>query len=187
MSENAKPQTDTMTARIGATANFEDGACSYLDSIEGMAIPGLVFSDLQEGDLAALRAASDALRPAFEELAGTFSGPYRERGYQLLWALMKATIDIGYIYHSSSGRRKKSDLKAIKMEATRSGKAPKQEEFANAVKSEADLLKITPAKSKKFAQSVAPGLKERLGLNEPPGRDRILAAVDLLRDRQQER
>jgi hypothetical protein len=110
MSEDAKPQTD---------ASFEERAIDYLYDIEGMAIPLLASRDsLPEGELTSLRIASDALRPAFEELAGTFSGPYRERGHQMLWELMKATVDILHANHNSGVRMRGDDE-----EAEREGRA----------------------------------------------------------------
>jgi hypothetical protein len=177
MSGNVKQQIDPVSALIGATANFEDGAYSYLDSIEGMAIPGLVFSDL-----AALRVASDALRPAFEELAGTFFGPYRERGHQMLWALMKATVDIVHANHNSSARMKSDDSMAEKAGMMSDGVALKQEALAEAVEEVARRINRPIKKSKEFARDVAPGVKELLGLKKLPGKKAILTAVALILD-----
>src|ERR1700761_7432879 len=96
MSKDATPQSST---------SFEERAGAYLDAIEGMAIPLLVSGDkLAESELTSLRVASDALRPAFEELTENFSGSYRERGHQMLWELMKGTVDIVHTYHNFSIR-----------------------------------------------------------------------------------
>jgi hypothetical protein len=173
MSEDAKRQTDT---------SFEERASAYLDAIEGMAIPLLVSGDdLPGGELTSLRSASEALRPAFEELAGTFSGPYRERGYQMLWELMKATVEIVHVNHNSGVRRKAGEKKAEKEVLASDRIARDHEALDAAVEEEARCIERPLRKSDKFVLLVAPGVKERLGLKELPGREKIWAAVDRLK------
>jgi hypothetical protein len=163
---------------IGAASDFRAGARSHLDDIEGMAIPLLVSSDdLPEGELTSLRVASDALRPAFEELASTFSESYRERGHQMLWALMKATVDILRANHNSGVRMRGDDE-----EAEREGRASDRvARFDMAVLDVAERKGRKISKSKEFARDVAPGVKEQLKLDKPPGKERIGASVDRLR------
>jgi hypothetical protein len=91
---------------------------------------------------------------------------------------MKAAADMADATHDSIARRKAADRMAI----TRDRKLLHQEEFAEAVKAEADRIGTEPAKSAKFVQAVAPGLKDRLGLPSKPGKDKIFTAVDLIRD-----
>ena len=173
MSEDGKQQADT---------SFEEIASAYLDSIEGMAIPMLVFGDdLLEGELTALSAASDALRPAFEDLRSAFSDSYWERGHQMLWALMKATVDIVQANHNSRIRMKLEDRKAEKAGRESDRIAAIQEAFDAAVDEEARRLQRRLTKSEKFVLAVAPGVKERLRLKKLPGKDRMWAAVDRLR------
>jgi hypothetical protein len=168
---------------IGATSDFRAGARSYLDDIEGMAIQLLVSSDdLPEGELTSLRVASDALRPAFEELASTFSESYRERGHQMLWALMKATVDIVHANHNSSARTKSDDRMAEKAGMMSDGVALKQEALADAVEEVARRINRPIRKSKEFARDVAPEVKELLGLKKLPGKRAILTAVALILD-----
>jgi hypothetical protein len=163
---------------IGATSDFRAGARSYLDDIEGMAIQLLVSSDdLPEGELTSLRVASDALRPAFEELASTFSESYRERGHQMLWALMKATVDIVHANHNSGLRMRADDE-----EAEREGWASDHvARFDMAVLDVAERKGRNISKSKEFALAVAPGVKEQLGRDKPPGKEKVWASVDRLR------
>ena len=75
-------------------------------------------------------------------------------------------------------------LIARRKEADKLAKARKlleQEEFAEAVRTEAEVVGTAPAKSAKFVQAVAPGLQERIGSKKKPGKDKIFAAVDLIR------
>lgn len=173
MSEDAKPQADT---------SFEERASAYLNDIEGMAIPLLVSGDnLPEGELTSLRSASEALRPAFEELAGIFSGPYRERGHQMLWELMKATVEIVHVRHNSSARMKSDDRMAEKAGRQSDRIAAVQNAFDAAVDEEARHIQRKLTKGEKFLSAVAPGVKERLGLKKLPGKEKIRAAVDRLK------
>lgn len=95
----------------------------------------------------------------------------------MLWAMMKAAAEITYAAYDAGAQRKVEDRMAV----TRDRKLLHQEEFAEAVKAEADALNLTPAKSPNFVLAVAPGLKERLKLKSQPGRDKIFTAVDLIR------
>jgi len=169
MSEDAKPQADT---------SFEERASAYLNDIEGMAIPLLVSGDnLPEGELTSLRSASEALRPAFEELAGIFSGPYRERGHQMLWELMKATVEIVHVRHNSSARMGRNDE-----EAEKAGRASDRvARFDMAVLDVAEQKGRKISKSKEFARDVGQGVKEQLNLDRLPGKEKIGASVDRLR------
>jgi hypothetical protein len=137
--------------------------------------------DLPEGELTSLRSASEALRPAFEELAGTFSGPYRERGHQMLWELMKATVEIVHVRHNSGVRMRSEDRKAEKAGRESDRIAAVQEAFDAAVDEEARHIQRKLTKGEKFVRAVAPGVKERLGLKKLPGKERIRAAVDRLK------
>ena len=100
--EPAAIDLDDLCQLIGATKDFEAGAHSYLDDIEGQTISRLEFpEDLPEGDREVLELSSDVIRAVFDELAGTFIEPHREthpalaeRGYQLLWAAMRAASNI---------------------------------------------------------------------------------------------
>ena len=94
---------DAISHLIGATNDFSAGAHEYLDGLEGQAIGKLEFDERPKGDRERedLEVSSDALRSSFDELVDTFVEPYREtqpdlaeRGYQVLWALMKATSNI---------------------------------------------------------------------------------------------
>jgi hypothetical protein len=173
MSEDAKQQADT---------SFEERASAYLDAIEGMAIPLLVpGEDLREGEVTSLRAASYALRPAFEELTGAFSDSYRERGHQMLWELMKATVEIVHANHNSSVRTKSDEKKAEMAGLASDRVARDQEAFDAAVDEEAQRIGRPLKKSDKFVRTVAPGVKERLRLKELPGREKLWAAVDRLK------
>jgi hypothetical protein len=173
MSEDANPQTDT---------SFEERASAYLDAIEGMAIPLLVSGDdLPEGELTSLRVASGALRPAFKELTGAFSDSYRERGHQMLWELMKATVDIVHANHNSGIRMRSEDRKAQKAGRESDRIAAVQEAFDAAVDEEARCIQRKLTKGEKFIWAVAPGVKERLRLKKLPGKERIRAAVDRLK------
>jgi hypothetical protein len=173
MSEDAKSKTDT---------SFEERAIAYLDGIEGMAIPLLVSGDdLPEGELTSLRSASEALRPAFEELAGTFSGPYRERGHQMLWELVKATVEIVHVRHNSGARMRSEDRKAERAGRASDRLAADQEAFDAAVDEEARRLQRKLTKGEKFVLAVAPGVKERLGLKKLPGKEIMRASVDRLK------
>ena len=175
---------DSVSRLIGSTSDFSAGARDYLDSLEGQAIGLFEFDKLPEGDREAIELLTDVLRPAFDELANTFVELHRktdpalaERGYQMLWALMKAAADMADATHDSTARRKRDDAMATKRDLKRDH----QEEFARAVRDEADRIGTKPAKSAKFVQAVAPGLKERIGSKKPPGKDRIFAAVGLIK------
>jgi len=169
MSEDAKPQADT---------SFEERASAYLDDIEGMALPLLVSGgDLLEAEFTSLRAASDALRPAFEELAGTFSGPYRERGHQMLWELMRATAEIVHVGHHSAVQTRRNDE-----EAEKEGRASDRvARFDMAVLDVAEQKGRKISKSREFVRDVAPGVKEQANLDKLPRKDKIWASVDRLK------
>jgi hypothetical protein len=180
---------DAVSRLIGSTSDFSEGARDYLDSLEGQAIGLFDFDKLPDGDREAIVLLTDVLRPAFDELANTFVEPHRktdpalaERGYRMLWALMKAAADMADATHDSTARRKLADAMANSRELKRD----RQEEFAKAVKAEADLIGIEPAKGPNFVRKVAPGLQERIGSKKMPGKDRIFAAVDLIRDSKRE-
>jgi hypothetical protein len=177
---------DAVSRLIDATKDFRDGARSYLDDLEGQAIGLLELDKLPKVDRAALELLSNVLRPAFDDLADTFVEPYREtkpalaeRGYQMLWVIMKAAADMAGVTHDSIARRKAAD----KLANARYCKLLEREGFAEAVKTEADRIGRTPAKSDKFVLAVAPGLQERIGSKKKPGKDKIFAAVDLIKQR----
>ena len=121
MSEKGKLQTEiewrepidlgAVSHLIGATNDFRAGARSYLDNLEGQAIFPLEFSVLSEGDRNALELSSNVIRSLFDELVDTFVEPYREtqpalaeRGYQMLWAALKAASIIGVHTESETKR-----------------------------------------------------------------------------------
>ena len=75
----------------------------------------------------------------------------------MLWAIMKAAADMADATHNSIVRRKAAD----KLAKARYCKLLEQEEFAETVKTEAELVGTAPAKSAKFVQAVAAGLQSK--------------------------
>ena len=104
---------DAVSRFIGVAEGFSDGARSYVDDLEGQAIGLLEFDELPKVDRAVLELLSDVLRPAFDELANTFVEPHRktdpalaERGYRMLWVMMKAAADMADATHDSDRTKK---------------------------------------------------------------------------------
>lgn len=69
---------DAISQLIGATNDFRAGARSYLDGLEGQAIPLLL-----EGGQEALELSSNVIRAVFDELANTFIEPRRKTDFGL--------------------------------------------------------------------------------------------------------
>jgi hypothetical protein len=152
--------------------------------LEGQAIGLLELAELPNAERAVIELLSDVLRPAFDGLANTFVEPHREadpalaeRGYKMLWTIMKVAAHMADATHDSIARRRAAD----RLAKTRDCKLLHQEEFAEALKAEADAIGETPAKSINFVRKVAPGLQGRINSKSKPGKERIFAGVDLIR------
>jgi hypothetical protein len=165
---HAMPETlDAVTRLIGTTKDFETGARSYLDDLEGQAIFPLEFGELPKGDREALELSSDVLRPVFDELAATFLEPHRttdlalaERGYRLLWAALKAASIIG----RPSASAREADIRGEEKMARTSAAGRSREQKSSARRAAlVDAVKTAVGNSKeqfslgeKYARNICP-------------------------------
>lgn len=85
-----------------ALDDFKAAPNSYIDELEDKAISRLEYQGLSKPALEELELSKDVVRPLFDELADTFFELYRDahpaladRGYRLLFDLMRAAEIIG--------------------------------------------------------------------------------------------
>ena len=139
-------EMDAVSQLIGATMDFGAGARSYIDGLEGQAIAPLEFSELSEGNRNALELSSNVIRSLFDEMANTFFEPLREtqpavaeRGYQMLWAALKAASIIG-VHTESETKRFEAGRAAAEEAAGEDEKQDKMEACRGKRKEKADAL-----------------------------------------------
>jgi hypothetical protein len=170
---------DAVSRLIGATNNFRAGAGSYLDDLEGQAIWLLEFDELPKGDREALELSSNVIRSLFGQLANTFVEPYREtqqalaeHGYQMLWALMKATSNMVAVAHGSIARKILADVQDNAGSRMRSGREPHDEyadtKLTEAVAKAMNEDKTRAAVSDSYVKRIADAVRDDLKQSYQP-------------------
>jgi hypothetical protein len=168
---------DAVSRLIGATKDFRAGARSYLDDLEGQAIFLLELRELPDREV--LELSSSVIRSLFDELANTFVEPYREtepalaeRGYQMLWALMKAASNMATVVRSFIASEIAADVRDNSTtEARRSRKA--HDDYADAKLTEAVVkamkqTRTPPAVSESYVRFIEGAVRDELKRSYQP-------------------
>jgi hypothetical protein len=159
-----------------ALAGFTAASYSYIDELEDKAISRLVSQDLSKPALEGLESAMGAVRPLFDELADAFFEPYQDahpaladRGYHLLFDLMRAAVIIERYAESEADRfdaakkemaaAAKRDAGPSKSRAQRKGKSDALYEVVKAIVSR-ESRKVPVSVG--YAERIAPEVRIRL-------------------------
>lgn len=159
---------------------FEDGARSFLNHIEScgnisLMPPGCLC--LPDDEYKALKYSTEAIRPAFDDLAKWFIEPLREKrpdmveyGYEKLWVLIGAAFRVGTHGTVTEGAKNfykpqiAAEMRNSQAELARQEKkrqeAPRQEALKTAIKALVDPAALVD--SEKFAESIREAAKARL-------------------------
>ena len=173
-----------------ALDDFKAAPNSYIDELEDKAISRLEYQGLSKPALEELELSKDVVRPLFDELADTFFELYRDahpaladRGYRLLFDLMRAAEIIGRYTESQADRFEaaKQAAKQEKAEAVKRDAGPSKSRAKRRGKSEAlyEVVKAIVSRELRkvpvsvgYAEHIAPEVRirlERLGYKTDKG------------------